>query len=231
MHPFATPSQALVMLGFGLLIAGLRKDHYPPGIGGFPLPMLASLLVGSWLENPDAALFCVCRPRLCSGCNLAKDLFAGGFGADCRLCRHDRTGLHTRRGTNAGEDHNDDLHFCGCKCRIPLCCRCCDFFEKPLLPIIGFHGVARGFGLALRYRARDAGATVRFGRRAAVILLSRPTGSIQRLSVITTAHGRSGPYRTCRLVARHDQVCTFFPVHDDRRIRMPRVHPWHHAGV
>lgn len=57
LHPFSTPSQALLMLGLGLLISGLLKKHYPPGLGLFLFSMLVALLAGPWLDNPDVALF------------------------------------------------------------------------------------------------------------------------------------------------------------------------------
>jgi hydrogenase/urease accessory protein HupE len=59
LHPFSTPSQAVLMLGLGLLISGLRQNHYPPGLGVFLVSMLATLLVGPSLDKPDVALFAV----------------------------------------------------------------------------------------------------------------------------------------------------------------------------
>jgi hydrogenase/urease accessory protein HupE len=59
LHPFSTPSQALLMLGLGLLISGLRQKHYPSGLGVFLFSMLATLLVGPSLDKPDVALFAV----------------------------------------------------------------------------------------------------------------------------------------------------------------------------
>jgi hydrogenase/urease accessory protein HupE len=57
LHPFSTPSQALLMLGLGLLISGLRQSHYPPAFGIFLFSILAALLIGPWLNRPDTVLF------------------------------------------------------------------------------------------------------------------------------------------------------------------------------
>jgi hydrogenase/urease accessory protein HupE len=57
LHPFSTPSQAILMLGLGLLISGLRQSHYPPAFGIFLFSMLATLFIGPLVDNPDVALF------------------------------------------------------------------------------------------------------------------------------------------------------------------------------
>lgn len=56
-HPFSTPSQALLMLGLGLLISGLRQNQFAPGLGVFLVSMLATLFVGPLLDKPEVALF------------------------------------------------------------------------------------------------------------------------------------------------------------------------------
>ena len=57
LHPFSTPSQALVMLGLGLFVAGYHPDHNKLAFGTFLVATLAGLFAGAWLDEPDTALF------------------------------------------------------------------------------------------------------------------------------------------------------------------------------
>jgi hypothetical protein len=56
-HPFSTPSQALLMLGVGLLIGGLAVEKIRWNWGTFSVSLLAGLFAGSNSLQPDAMMF------------------------------------------------------------------------------------------------------------------------------------------------------------------------------
>ncbi|MEE4189623.1 MAG: HupE/UreJ family protein [Roseobacter sp.] len=59
LHPFSTPSQALLMFGLGLFTAGLAQSTIRLSLGAFLATTSASVIGGIWLEDTDTPLFAV----------------------------------------------------------------------------------------------------------------------------------------------------------------------------
>lgn len=59
LHPFSTPSQALLMIGLGLLAGGFDVGKARFLLGAFLISNLVALIVGLGIENIDASSFTV----------------------------------------------------------------------------------------------------------------------------------------------------------------------------
>lgn len=59
LHPFSTPSQALVMLGLGLLVGSFAVERVWPLLAGFLVVSLMGLFWGAFLQELDPLLYAV----------------------------------------------------------------------------------------------------------------------------------------------------------------------------
>lgn len=59
LHPFSTPSQALLMLGLGLLIGSFAVEKVRWQLSTFLIISILGLFFGSASQDPDIAMYCV----------------------------------------------------------------------------------------------------------------------------------------------------------------------------
>ncbi len=57
LHPLSTPSQALLMLGLGLLVGGLAVEKARWALGSFLIASVVALILGPQVANLDQVLF------------------------------------------------------------------------------------------------------------------------------------------------------------------------------